>query len=170
MYINKKTKDISMHNSHVKQLYNQVNTALGLRYPVLCLSNLIVYANSFCNAHCPFCDVGVKSEGGINRPNQDSPPYMSVELFSKILNDELVIKSKPRILFLMTEPLLNKELPILLKMAYNKGYKTSVTTNGFLLPQKAELIGSTLDVLQVSLDGLEQTHDSIRGKNFFLTP
>ena len=139
------------------------------------LQDVIIYANSFCNAECDFCDVPkVDSDSnlaqGIAIPILNSPLYMTEELFEKIINDEYVSdgKSEKLISFLMTEPLLNKKLPQLLEIAKKKGHKTKVTTNGYLLNKKAELICDNLDYLQVSIDGLEELHDRIRGDGFFV--
>lgn len=136
------------------------------------LTDVIIYTNSFCNASCSFCDVP-KVEGefaqGIAIPIHNTPLYMTEEIFLKILDDPFVTdeKTSKLISFLMTEPLLSKNLPQLLSEAKKRGHMTKVTTNGYLLSKRSESIYSNLDYLQVSIDGLEDLHDKIRGNGFF---
>ncbi len=63
------------------------------------------------------------------------------------------------------EPLLRRDLPEILAHARERGLKTGIATNGFLLDQTAakwiKEIGVTS--VQVSLDGPEETHNHIRG-------
>ena len=50
--------------------------------------------------------------------------------------------------------------------AHKKGLKTTVTTNALNLKRKAhDLIDGRVDELFISLDGLEKTHNFIRGNN-----
>ena len=116
--------------------FNSLNTQLGTSFHIPNLHTLILYASSFCNAKCDFCELGLDKNNsnfftGINSQNINTPAYMTQELFEKIMNDEIVSKNKPRIQFVMTEPLLNKNLFSLLKLAKQKGLYTAVTTNGF---------------------------------------
>lgn len=137
------------------------------------LQDIIIYANSFCNAECSFCDVprvdeeeGVAS--GIARPLLGAPLYMKTELFEKIIKDKLVKSGKPKFInFLMTEPLLSKNLSEMLKLSKDNGHSTKVTTNGYLLSKRAEGIAQYIDYLQISIDALQPLHDEIRGKGFF---
>ncbi len=62
------------------------------------------------------------------------------------------------------EPLMNADLPDLVRMAASAGLKTSVITNGMLLPQRARiLVSAGLSQVIVSLDGASAaTHDVYR--------
>ena len=136
------------------------------------LTDLIVYTNNFCNAHCGFCDVtrvdqDAKSALGIARPLLGTPVYMRTEVFEKIMNDQFINNDKLMVIFLMTEPLLSKNIGELCKIAKDKGHVTKITTNGFLLEKRAKDISNNLDHLQISIDGPREMHNEIRGKNFF---
>ena len=62
------------------------------------------------------------------------------------------------------EPLLYGGVVQLIRYATSKGFKCSMTTNGTLLEKYAEeIVMAGLDKLNVSVDGLETVHDSIRG-------
>jgi len=131
------------------------------------LTQLVLYANSFCNAHCPMCVVGVNSVEGIARPLGDAPSYFSLALLEKILKDDLIAGRRICTSFLMTEPLLTPELPQMLQLCKQMGHVVKVTTNGLLLAKRAPEISPYVDSVQVSLDGVEEIHDAIRGKGFF---
>jgi len=136
------------------------------------LTDLIIYTNNFCNAHCGYCDVTrvdveTQSALGIGRPLVGTPVYMSTNLFKKIMEDDFTKKNKLFVNFLMTEPLLSKNIGELLQISKSYEHSTKVTTNGFLLEKRSQEIYKNLDYLQVSLDGPKDLHDSVRGKNFF---
>ena len=62
------------------------------------------------------------------------------------------------------EPLLRKDLVEILAFARSLPLHTSLITNGTLLESKVEEIAPYINgVIYVSLDGLEETHDKIRG-------
>ena len=63
------------------------------------------------------------------------------------------------------EPLLRKDLAEVLAYANKKGLKTGIATNGFLIDQASEewIKSAQVHSVQVSLDGVEATHNRIRG-------
>jgi MoaA/NifB/PqqE/SkfB family radical SAM enzyme len=170
MQIKKSLRKIIYSNPLANSLYKKYRI---YRYDKVELQSVVIYANSFCNAECSFCDVPKVSEedgtaSGIARPLLGAPLYMSTELFEQIISDRLVNSGKPKFInFLMTEPLLSKNLAEMLRIAKNNGHTTKVTTNGYLLSKRAEEIASYVDYLQISIDALQPLHDKIRGKGFF---
>jgi radical SAM family uncharacterized protein len=60
------------------------------------------------------------------------------------------------------EPLLRPDLPAILEEAHAR-FHTSVVTNGWLLAQRYREIRKHLEYLFVSLDGMDETHDRLRG-------
>lgn len=128
---------------------------------------IVIYANTICNATCSMCDIGLGTEKGIAK-DLGNEKFFSTELFTKILSDPLINNKRISFNFLMTEPLLSKNLSEMISMASDKGHNTVITTNAFLLKRKAPgLIDAGLKMIQVSLDGPEYVHDTIRGGNFF---
>ncbi len=67
------------------------------------------------------------------------------------------------------EPLMVADLPDLLTHAKSLGMITAVTTNGLLLNEKrVEMLQGRADVLAISLDGVPESHNQVRGqKNAF---
>lgn len=60
------------------------------------------------------------------------------------------------------EPLLRKDLPEILAASHER-FHTSLVTNGWLLRNRIHEIAPHLDMLFVSLDGIGELHDRLRG-------
>ncbi len=60
------------------------------------------------------------------------------------------------------EPLLRHDLPAILKESHER-FHTSLVTNGFLLARRIGEFARSLDFLFVSLDGIGELHDRLRG-------
>ncbi|AHC50796.1 cofactor biosynthesis protein [Sulfolobus acidocaldarius SUSAZ] len=60
------------------------------------------------------------------------------------------------------EPLLRRDLDQILEESYSRFY-TSLVTNGWLLRDRVKYISEYLDYLFVSIDGIGEAHDKIRG-------
>jgi len=61
------------------------------------------------------------------------------------------------------EPTLRKDLPEILEVAQELGFRTSMCTNSSALVRKGHRFLHLLDVLLCSLDGIGGTHDRMRG-------
>jgi len=82
----------------------------------------------------------------------------------KSLIDDLASFGSPVILFSGGEPLLRKDLYELIDYSVSKGIRAVISTNGTLITKDVarRLKDLNLSYVGVSLDGLEETHDSIR--------
>jgi radical SAM protein with 4Fe4S-binding SPASM domain len=84
---------------------------------------------------------------------------MSEELFSHVL-DELEGKTDCVYYHLMGEPLTHPLLPRFLSLARARGFRSVITTNGTLLPERGgELIAAGLYKISVSVHSLEDASD-----------
>jgi len=128
---------------------------------------LFLFANSICNAGCVMCDVAKDPNAAFAKNLQGALRDMKQPLLKKILNDPLIKGRKVPIVFGMTEPLLNKELPQLLKMCKQEDRKLRIITNAYFLEKRAEEVAQYLDSIQISIDGPQEIHDEIRGKRFY---
>lgn len=61
------------------------------------------------------------------------------------------------------EPFLRKDLPEILEYSHKK-FHTSIVTNGWMLKDKINSVKDSLDYLFVSIDGIGETHDRLRGR------
>ncbi len=108
--------------------------------------------NSKCNMKCNFCEYW-----------KESGPEMELEEIYKMLDEArdfgiLVYNAWT------VEPLLRKDLPLILKHAKSIGMRTSLITNGLLLEKRIEELDD-LDYLSVSVDGTK-SYKEIRGVEF----
>ena len=116
--------------------------------PVLCN----YYVTYRCNATCSFCDIWEQPSPMINlddaRCNLDDLRRLGVKIID----------------FTGGEPLLHTGLHDLLAMAKERGFFTTVTTNGLLYPKRAQALAGLVDLLHFSIDSSDPAeHDASRG-------
>ncbi|NJL13480.1 MAG: radical SAM protein [Microscillaceae bacterium] len=110
------------------------------------------YITYRCNARCGFCDIW-------ERPS----PYVTLEAAARNLKDLRRLGVKV-VDFTGGEPLLHRQLPELLTLAKEKGFITTLTTNGLLYPKLAQKLRGKVDMLHFSLDSAHpETHNQSRG-------
>jgi MoaA/NifB/PqqE/SkfB family radical SAM enzyme len=98
----------------------------------------------------------------------EPPADMSWELFTRIVDQ--VPEVARVVLHGVGEPMLVKNLPRMIRYLKDRGTYVLFNTNGTLLnPKKyAEIVGTGLDELRVSLDAADrETYAKVRGKDFF---
>ena len=107
-----------------------------------------------CNSRCITCNVW---------QNKYDDECSTLE-FENILKQTRQIGIE-QIRFTGGEPLLREDIGYLIKTAKKLGFKSvSVQTNGLLLSKKAEeLVESGITMVSVSIDGIGETHDRMRG-------
>lgn len=89
---------------------------------------------------------------------------MPTELFRKIADQLKMYYPRCKLGYAFTEPLAYPHLSETLNYARDKGIYTSVTTNGLNLVQNVDkLMNGRVSELFLSLDGLQDTHNFIRG-------
>lgn len=121
-------------------------------HPVLCN----YYVTYRCNATCSFCDIW-------ERPS----PYVTLENARENFRDLKRLGVKI-IDFTGGEPLLHRQLDLLLEEAKSAGLLTTVTTNGLLYPKYASRLQGLIDMLHFSLDSpIREEHDQSRGVKCF---
>lgn len=119
---------------------------LGKRTPLL-----IGWAlTNRCNLRCRYCS---------------SSAFESKELTTKQISsiiDELAAIGCARIAFTGGEPLLRDDIGDIVNYSKSKGIHTGLNSNGILFTKKIDQI-KNIDLLMLSLDGPQETHDFLRG-------
>jgi len=150
---------------------NFILKKLNINYRIPHLDTIVLYVNTLCNAKCFMCDIGQRNRRNVKKGITNlsgSKKFMTTDLLKKIITDKFVQKTKPEFYILMTEPLLSENIIEIIKLIKNSGFYVGMSTNGYLLPQKAhELATSGIDNIQVSLDGPRELHNYIRGDGFY---
>lgn len=131
----------------------------SINYNVKELKALIIEPTNVCNLKCTICQVnrGMKREKG----------YLDLSLFKEIMDDNKELKRIS--LNVWGEPLLHKDIFKMVAIAKTVSTKTVMfTTNGTLLNKDNILktIDSGLDIIEISMDGLETTYQKIRSYMF----
>lgn len=125
-----------------------------LGYPLI----LTIEAANVCNLACPYCFTGA---GDVSRPRRHFP----LPLYERIM-DELGDRLFQVELHNWGEPLLNKNIPDLIRIATDKGAGTLISSNlsfPFSEERAEALVASGLTQLGVSLDGTTQeTYEQYR--------
>jgi MoaA/NifB/PqqE/SkfB family radical SAM enzyme len=128
---------------------------------------LILCINNFCNLKCRMCDVGIGERASVFWANMigDDPGNMSLDLLKRVLDGASAFKPLPKVGVAFTEPLIHVHILDFCKEIVDRGFFCSITTNGFMLPQRAEsLVEIGVDEITVSVDGPAEVHDRIRGR------
>ncbi len=115
-------------------------------------SRVYVEITNICNMNCSFC-----------HGHQRQPRRMTADEFSMILDG---LKGHTNYIYyhLMGEPLTHPDLPLFLKMAGERGYKSVLTTNGTLLDRVGdEILEAGVHKISLSVHSFEDgSEDSFR--------
>ncbi len=116
------------------------------------LSYIVYICTTRCNLRCAFCDVWKKKE-------QEMGPEEALKVVKDIAGFGVSV-----IGFTGGEPTMRRDLEKLASTARSLGVFTSLNTNGTMINRRrAKKIGKSFDIVNVSLDGFKETHDSVRG-------
>ena len=115
-----------------------------------------------CNEHCFHC--GSRCERQTNQTNEHGLP---LEKYKEILNEVKQNFDIRNIQLCITggEPLLYPHFFELMEYAHSLGYRWGMTSNGTLITKEtaARLRTAGMGTISISIDGLEETHDRLRG-------
>lgn len=112
-----------------------------------------------CNVDCSFCYNAWRSGRKNSYPTRNVLPKSS--FFSII--DRLKAWGVNTLGYSGGEPLLNRDIFEIATYSKKMGFKNSLLTNGVLLEKYAEEVASNFNVVQISLHGTQQVHDSLTG-------
>ncbi len=123
---------------------------------------------NYCQLRCPECPVGMRNIGAhdahLSPSGGSRRGLLDVTLFAKLRNENARYMHTV-IFYFQGEPLLNKELPVLIKMAKKHNLYTYLSTNlQALTPEIAHaLIAAGVDHIVASIDGLsEESYQAYR--------
>lgn len=116
-------------------------------------ATMFVRTTENCNAGCFMCDyANMKNQPFLNPGQVETIAAEAKEAGIRLIR------------FTGGEPLLDRNMTSFIAYLHNQGLKTSIITNGYLLPRRAAgLVEAGLDQIIVSLDGsTPQLHDRLR--------
>ncbi len=127
------------------------------RSPAFCL--LVV--SKTCNFRCRMCNMWKNAERPIDRKE------LSLDEIKGFVDDLRNVTTEPIFIHLIGgEVFLRKDVLEIVSYIRDKGFGSSITTNGFYIDEKKakEIVQSRLNGIFLSMDGFkEETHDYLRG-------
>ncbi|MBQ7568797.1 radical SAM protein [bacterium] len=105
--------------------------------------------NNSCQSHCKYCKI----------PKRQQRDMTTEEIFRLI--DEISALGTLRLGIWGGEPLLRHDIVDIVRHAHEKGLYVTLDSNGYLLPEKREIL-DYLDHMILSIDGPEEAHDANR--------
>lgn len=124
--------------------------------------------NNVCNAKCIMCDIGLKNKESAFYKNlaQDGKNTLDIPTLQRLVNE--IKFFKPRIHINGVEPLLFGEIIEAVRIIKKAGLRVQIITNGILLEKYAfDLVKLGVDSITLSIDGLSEVHNRIRGEGVF---
>ncbi|VVB76364.1 7,8-dihydro-6-hydroxymethylpterin dimethyltransferase [Candidatus Tiddalikarchaeum anstoanum] len=124
---------------------------------------LQLHITNKCNLNCKHCYYSKKDKKGLLTKNEI---FKIIDNYNRFLKKT---KQKGMIYFTGGEPLLDNNIYDYIARADELGMYTMVLTNGTLIDKSVarKLLESGTQLVQVSLEGMEETNDNIRGLGSF---
>ena len=112
-----------------------------------------VEPSAVCQLRCPACPVGLSATRSVSPQGGLMPRDLWERVLSQIKDSAWVVQ-----FYFQGEPLLNKDLPLMIREAHDAGLYTIVSTNAqAMTPELANaLVAAGLDRIIISMDGLTQ--------------
>ncbi len=117
-----------------------------------------------CNLACRFCG---QSKGMLASEELEMPSDKWLELAGELKELAHEAGAQPSVFLWGGEVLLYQDFDRLAERLHADGFHLSMVTNGTLLDKHAECVKSCIDTVFVSVDGIEATHDAVRGDGVF---
>ena len=134
-------------NVVLRTLKRKIRELSGEKMPFIA-GHKLLYS---CNLRCSMCPFWRREDGKL----------LTLEEERKMM-DSLVDLGVSYMGFEGGEPFLRRDLPEILRLSHSR-FHTSLVTNGWMLKEKLNSVKDYLDYLFVSLDGVGETHDRLRG-------
>ncbi|MCB8814156.1 radical SAM/SPASM domain-containing protein [Desulfosporosinus shakirovi] len=157
--------------SEIKPIYGIDRVKLADVIPLSTPFSVFVFPSTHCNFKCIYCGYSL-GYPKMKEKYDFVPENMSMETYTKILEQLKEFPNKLKMLSLtgQGEPLLNKNVPLMVKLAKeaNIAERIEIITNASLLtPEMSDgLIEAGLDTLRISMQGLSsEKYKEICGSN-----
>lgn len=122
-----------------------------------------------CNLKCQMCPLvhWQKTKSGSSEMPMRAENELTVEEIKKTI-DELKRLGTKAILLTGGEPFLRKDMREIMSYIKSKGLYCSILSNGTVITKEKakDIVDSGVDVLSISVDGPENIHNEIRGRDY----
>jgi len=151
------------------KLYNRITrrikktASIFLREKAFAPHNIALIVTHRCNLNCLMCWLHKKTPSN----HKKHEPELSLNEICNLIDD--VKRFKPVIEISGGEPFIREDILDIIKHIKESGLKCIIFTNGTLLNQEIckSLLNMNLDNINFSIDGLNKTHNKIRGEGTY---
>lgn len=117
-----------------------------------------------CNLECVFCG---QSKGLLASEELEMPVAEWLKTAAQLKKEAEKNALTPKVMLWGGEPLLYKGFDFLAETLKKDGFCLSMVSNGTLLNEHLEVVKNCIDNINISLDGDETLHNSVRGAGVF---
>ena len=117
-----------------------------------------------CNLSCRFCG---QTKGMLAAEERELPVERWMEAADGLERAARAAGVVPEVMLWGGEPLLYRGFTELAERLSRRGFRVGMVTNGTLIDRFAAVLCDCLDVIHISVDGMEEAHDRVRGRGVF---
>lgn len=117
-----------------------------------------------CNLACRFCG---QTKGMLAAEERELPVETWRNVADSLEKSARAAGVTPEVMLWGGEPLLYRGFAELAELLSRRGFRVGMVTNGTLINRFAPVLREFLDVIHVSVDGMEEAHDRVRGRGVF---
>lgn len=133
------------------------------------LRQLTIFPSELCNYRCKMCHIWGETGWALKEPKKVINEQLEIGVIKSFVEQILQVQRKFNVIITGGEPLLYKDFEELLLFLRSKKLMVYLNTNGSMLKKNIPLILDNIITVHISLDGPQEFHDLVRGKNSFDT-
>ncbi|WP_068774894.1 radical SAM protein [Paenibacillus sp. FJAT-26967] len=133
------------------------------------IKQLTLFPSELCNYRCSFCHIWGETGWALKEPQRAIREQLDINVLKSFLDDVTAVNKNLGVIITGGEPMLYKHFTELVEHLRSKKANIYLLTNGSLIKNKVQFIMENIVALNISIDGPEEFHDSIRGKGSFKT-
>ncbi|MFF2888664.1 radical SAM protein [Paenibacillus sp. NPDC057967] len=133
------------------------------------IKQLTLFPSEMCNYRCSFCHIWGETGWALKEPQRAIREQLDIEVLKKFLHDVTETNKNLSVIVTGGEPMLYKHFTELVEYLRSRKANIYLLTNGSLIKKQVQFIMENIVAMNISIDGPEEFHDSIRGKGSFKT-
>ncbi|MCG7407267.1 radical SAM protein [Paenibacillus sp. ACRRX] len=133
------------------------------------IKQLTLFPSEMCNYRCSFCHIWGETGWALKEPQRVIREQLDINVLKGFIDQVTANNKKLGVIITGGEPMLYKHLNELVEHLRSKKANIYLLTNGSLMKKQIPFIMKNIVAMNISLDGPEEFHDSIRGKGSFNT-
>lgn len=131
------------------------------------LKQITIFPSDVCNYRCKMCHIWGETGWGLKQPQKVIDEQLDINVLKRFIEEILAVNKKFNVILTGGEPLLYKHFEELVRFLRSKKLPVYLLTNGSLVRENIPLLLNNIIAMNISLDGPEEFHDSIRGQGSF---